>query len=95
MGVHKPATNRIPAPIKSMAGIVTFIGGGSLHSVKPARTTSADPTTTRIRSNPVPGQPPANVEYRRRKERTFRNTLLFSAVLKAYRKPKKRRIITL
>jgi len=41
----------------------------------------------------VPGQPPANVEYRRRKERTFRTTLLFSAVLRAHRKPNKRRII--
>jgi hypothetical protein len=27
MGVHKPAINRIPAPSKSMAGIVTFSGG--------------------------------------------------------------------
>jgi hypothetical protein len=32
-----------------------------LRNVKPARTTSAEPATTRIRSNPVPGQPPANV----------------------------------
>jgi hypothetical protein len=69
--------------------MVTFIGGGSLRSVKPARTTSAEPATTRIRSNPVPGQPPANVEYRRRKVRIFRSTLLFSAVLKRYGKPKK------
>src|SRR5271157_1632657 len=94
-GVHKPAINSIPAPSNRMAGIVTFIGGGSLHSVTPARTTSAEPATTRIRSNPVPGQPPANVEYRRRKEHTFRTTLLFSAVLKAHRKSKKRQIITL
>jgi hypothetical protein len=89
MGVHKPAINRIPAPIKSMAGIVTFIGGGSLRSVKPARTTNAEPATTRIRSNPVPGQPPANVEYRRRKDAPFRTTLLFSAVLKSHRSPKR------
>jgi len=67
IGVHKPTISRIPAPIKSTAGIVKFIGGGSLHSLKPARTTSADPTTKRMRSKPVPGQPPANVEYRRRK----------------------------
>ena len=71
MGVHKPAINRIPAPSKRMAGIVTFIGGGSLRKVKPARTTSAEPATARIRSNPVPGQPPANVEYRRRKRTHF------------------------
>jgi len=71
MGVHKPAINRIPAPSKRMAGIVTFIGGGSLRKVKPARTISAEPATARIRSSPVPGQPPANVEYRRRKDAPF------------------------
>jgi hypothetical protein len=67
MGVHKPTINSIPAPIKSRAGIVTFIGGGSLHSLKLARTTSEEPTTKRMRSKPVPGQPPANVEYNLRK----------------------------
>jgi hypothetical protein len=66
MGVHKPAMSRIPAPIKSMAGSVTFIEG-STHRIDLCRTTSADPTTQRRRSNPTPGQPPANVEYRRRK----------------------------
>ena len=71
MGVQKPAISRIPAAIKSMAGIVTLIGGGSLQSVKPACTTSAEPATMRMRSNPVPGQPPANVEYRRRKDAPF------------------------
>ena len=89
MGVHKPAINRIPAPNKRIAAIVTLIGGGSLRSVKLARTISVDPTTTRIRSNPVPGQPPANVEYRRRKEAPFRTTLSVSAFRKARRKPKK------
>ena len=89
MGVHKPAINRIPAPIKSMAGMVTFIGGGSLHRVKAAPAANEEPATTRIRSNPVPGQPPANVEYRRRKDAPFRTTLLFSFVLKSHRKPKK------
>ena len=38
MGVHKPAINRIPAPIKRMAGIVTLIGVGSLDSAKLALT---------------------------------------------------------
>jgi hypothetical protein len=60
-----------------------------------ARTTSAEPTTTRIRSKPVPGQPPANVEYKRRKDAPFRSTLPVSAVLKAERKPKKSQIVTL
>jgi len=62
IGVHKPTMSRIPVPIKSTAGIVTFIGGRSLHSLKPARTISTEPTTKRMRSKPVPGQPPANVE---------------------------------
>jgi hypothetical protein len=67
MGVHKPTINSIPAPIKSTAGTVSFMGGRSLHSLKLARTTSEEPTTKRMRSKPVPGQPPANVEYNRRK----------------------------
>jgi hypothetical protein len=67
MGVHKPAINRIPAPIE---------GGGEMShqsvedrliaSYSPAF--SAEPVTTRIRSNPMPVQPPANVEYSRRKD---------------------------
>jgi hypothetical protein len=43
------------------------VTGGSRHSVELARTTSEAPRTTRMRSSPIPGQPPANVEYRRRK----------------------------
>jgi len=71
MGVHKPTMSRIPAPIKATAGMVTFIGGGSLHSLKLARAISTEPTTTRMRSKPVPGQPPANVEYSRRNDAPF------------------------
>jgi hypothetical protein len=41
--------------------------GVSPDSRRPARATSTEPTTNRIRSKPVPGQPPANVEYRRLK----------------------------
>ena len=72
MGVHKPAINSTPAPIRSTAGIVTLMGGGSPDSLELARTTSAEPTTTRMRSKPVPGQPPANVEYSRRNQAPFR-----------------------
>jgi hypothetical protein len=70
MGVHKPAISRIPAPIERTARIVT-VRGGSVHSLELARTMSADPTTNRIRSTPMPGQPPANVEYKRRKDTPF------------------------
>ena len=56
MGVHKPTISSIPAPNKSTEVIVTFMGGGSLHSLKLARTTSTEPTTKRMRSKPMPGQ---------------------------------------
>src|SRR5690348_13180422 len=70
-GVHKPAISRSPDPNKRLAGMATYIGSGSLRKVKPARTTNAEPATARIRSNPAPGQPPANVEYKRRKRTHF------------------------
>jgi hypothetical protein len=62
MGVHKPAMSRIPATTKSTGGIVTIIGGGSLHSLKLARAIRAEPKTKRMRNKPAPGQPPANVD---------------------------------
>jgi len=71
IGVHKPTISSIPAPIKSAVGIVTFMGGRSFHSLELARTISTEPTTTRMRSKPVPGQPPANVEYKRRNNAPF------------------------
>lgn len=94
MGVHSPAISRVPAPINSMAGTVTFNGGGSLNSVKLARTTSADPTTSRIRSKPVPGQPPANVEYSRRTTHLSKTQLVLK-VSRASGKPKESQIATL
>jgi hypothetical protein len=65
MGVHNPAMRRMPAASESTARIVMF-KGGSIHSLEAARTTNAEPITRRMKSKPVPGQPPANVEYRRR-----------------------------
>jgi len=70
-GVHKPTISSIPPAIRSIAVMVTFMGGGSLHSVKLVGTTSAEPTTSRMSSKPVPGQPPAKVEYKRRKDTPF------------------------
>ena len=70
MGVHRPAMRRIPAAIESTAAIVTSVGE-ALDSLEAARATSADPTTTRMRSRPVPGQPPANVEYKRRNDTPY------------------------
>ena|SRR3974390_1781385 len=71
MGVHKPMIISIPAPIRSAAGIVTLMGGRSPHNRELARAISTEPATKRIRSNPVPGQPPAKVEYKRRKDAPF------------------------
>jgi hypothetical protein len=83
-----------PASINSTAGVVTFIGGRSLHGLKPARAASTAPTTERVRSKPVPGQPPANVEYRRRKMR-LSGHLLHCDVVRANRTPKRAGIFTL
>jgi len=73
IGVHTPTISRTPAASKSTAGIVTLIGGRSVDSLRPARTISAEPMTARMRSKPAPGQPPANVEYKRRKTRPSRS----------------------
>jgi len=88
MGVHNPAIKRMPAPMASTAGMVTF-KGGSVHSLEAARTTSAEPITKRMKSKPAPGQPPANVEYSRR-------TLYIqsSDTVKAVETPKRGGIVT-
>ena len=64
--------------------------GGSVHKVKPARTISAEPTTERMSIKPMPGQPPANVEYKRRNRAPFW-TLLVCDTSEADRNPKKSR----
>jgi len=61
MGVHKPSIKRNPAT-RRIAAVIVMFSGGSPHSRKLARTTSTQPMTKRMRSKPVPGQPPANVE---------------------------------
>ena len=48
--------------------------GGSLHSLGPACQRRTAPTTSRMTSRPMPGQPPANVEYRRRN--TYLDTII-------------------
>jgi len=56
---------RMPQIASTADVMVTCVGVG-LHKLAPARARSAEPLTSRIRSNPVPGQPPANEEYKRR-----------------------------
>jgi len=65
MGVHRPSIKKIPDP-KRIAEVIVMFSGASPHSRKVARTTSMQPMTKRMRSKPMPGQPLANVEYRRR-----------------------------
>jgi len=65
IGVHKPNISKMPDP-RRIAEVIVAFSGGSPHISKPARTTSTHPVTSRISNNPVPGQPPANVEYKRR-----------------------------
>lgn len=69
-GVQSPGIKRIPDPARNAEPMVVFIGT-SFHRAGLARTTSAEPATNRRRSKPMPGQPPANVEYRRRKDTPF------------------------
>ncbi len=88
MGVHRPGMRRAPDPINNAAVIVAS-RAGLLPSVEHARKTSAEPPTRRMRSNPMPGQPPAKVEYSRRKGTPFtRSDSHFAA---ARRNPKKSR----
>ena len=70
MGVQSPRIMRIPQPTRTEESAVVVMGGWH-HKVELARAISTDPTTRRRRSKPVPGQPPANVENRRRKQTPF------------------------
>src|SRR5580692_4674831 len=65
-GVHKPISRSSPAPMPNTDNTVTRVEG-SLYSRASARQIKANPSTTRIRRRPTPGQPWANVENRRRK----------------------------
>jgi hypothetical protein len=65
MGVHNPKIRRSPNPARN-ADITIELIGGALRTAELARTTSAAPTTKRMRINPMPGKPSAKVEYRRR-----------------------------
>ena len=88
MGVHKPRIKRI-APARRITEAIVRVSGGSLHSLKLARTTSTEPRTSRRMSNPMPGEPPANVEYRRRKTHLSK-PFLFLNIAQASRNPRKR-----
>jgi hypothetical protein len=50
---------------------------GLLSRTEPALLTKENPTTSRIKMRPIPGQPPAKVEYKRRNGRTSRVRINF------------------
>jgi len=89
IGVHNPGMSSRPNPANNTE-VMIILRGGSRHSVELARTTSVEPATRRRRSKPVPGQPPANVEYKRRT--TYLSKVLFLDIAKANRYPKKGRV---
>ena len=65
IGVYKPMMRRIAAADSRRARIVIGMAG-RLSRADPALLTKASPTTNRIKMRPMPGQPPAKVEYKRR-----------------------------
>jgi hypothetical protein len=92
IGVHSPGMRRTPDPTRK-ADVIAALTGGPLHSVELERTTSTEPPTRRMRSKPRPGQPPANVEYRRRNETSFQ--LIASDTAGRIAAPKRVRLVTL
>src|ERR1700739_1356557 len=53
------------APIRMHKTVIGI--AGLFSNAQPAPFTKAIPTTSRIKTRPIPGQPPAKVEYKRRK----------------------------
>lgn len=92
IGVHRPAIKRIPDPARNAADMVVCVGG-LFHTVELARITSAEPITKRMRSKPMPGQPPANVEYRRLNDTSFQ--IIASAIAGRIAAPKRVETVTL
>ena len=74
-GVHKPARSRIPATT-SITLKITWPSGAPAPNRRNPNAIPAIPATSRISSNPTPGQPWANVEKRRRKRPPFQESLI-------------------
>jgi hypothetical protein len=88
-GVHRPTARRIPPPIRSRDTIAIGMGG-LLRRVEPAIYIKATPITRRIKIRPVPGQPPAKVEYKRLNGRTFPQLIYFCVFPLERESPKER-----
>lgn len=68
-GVNSPMMRKIAAAARRTDNIVMGMAG-LLGRAENALLTKANPTTSRIKMRPNPGQPPAKVEYKRRNGRT-------------------------
>ncbi len=68
IGVHNPTIRRTPAPVRRTDTIAIAVGE-LLSIVETALSTKTPPTTSRIKIRPIPGQPPAKVENKRRNGR--------------------------
>jgi hypothetical protein len=66
MGIHNPASRSIPATIPSTSRMADSICGPPRSFMSP-EAIIAIPATSRRNRRPTPGQPWANVEYRRRR----------------------------
>jgi len=89
IGVHKPTIRSTPSAIASMSRIAGSIGWPVRNLAIPC-VIKAAPTTTRISKSPAPGQPRANVEYKRRKRTSSRGY----PVGESHRNPRKSQILT-
>jgi hypothetical protein len=69
MGVHRPASRRIPTAVVTACSM-NGPGGGSPSSCVTPRTMDAIPAASLINSRPIPGNPWANVENSRRTTRS-------------------------
>ena len=76
IGVSSPIIRKIAAAATRTDKIVMGMAG-PLSRAEPALLTKTNPTLSRIKMRPIPGQPPANVEYKRRNGRTSPKNLIF------------------
>ena len=77
MGVQRPAIKKIPHTARRIREMLPL--GPWIKITESVRQMSATPRTRRMIKRPTPGQPPANVEYRRRNVTPFRTSRLPSS----------------
>ena len=91
MGVYSPMARRIAATPKKTDNNVMGMPGLPSRA-DPAPFAKAKPTTSRIKMSPIPGQPPAKVEYKRRNWTHLSFTYSFSYDSFTNRAPQRGRI---